>query len=354
MGGSTSETVVIAADDLERFVRDVLVAAGYRERWAADEAEVLVWAELRGVSSHGVLRVPPYLSWMERDLRRPDADIRVVSDRGPMAILDADRGPGLYVMRRAMDLAVERAHDHVIGWVLVRDATHTGPMGFYVRQASDAGMIGIASCSSRPLMAYHGTRDPALGTTPLAIAVPRAGAAPLVLDMASSEISMGAIAQARQRGEPLPDGAALDDLGVVTTDPARATTPLPLAGPKGAGLGVMIECLTSLLVGSPLLATALEDPAQRTDYVQNALAIAVDPTAFPGGPALADEVQRLARDLADLAPADGFDEILMPGERGDRVAAQRRLDGVPLPAGVWSRLVDEAERRGVRPPASAR
>ena len=189
------------------------------EDWALSEAEVLVWADMRGLSSHGVLRIPPYLTWMEGGLRNPNADIHIIAEKGAMVLLEADRAPGLHTMRMAMDTAIERARVHGIGWVNVRQTTHTGPMGFYVRQAAQAGMIGIATCSSRPLMAYHGTRDMARGTAPLAIAAPRANSEPLVLDMASAAVSIGAIWAARQTGTALPEGTAVDE----TTSAVAAT-----------------------------------------------------------------------------------------------------------------------------------
>jgi len=347
-----TENIRIDAEALQTFVRDLFVAAGLDPEWAAAEAEVLVWADLRGVGSHGVLRVPSYLMWMSRNLRRPDADIRIIAEKGAMALLEADRGPGLYVMRKAMDMAIERARDHAIGWVVIRQTTHTGPMGFFVRQAAKAGMIGIASCSSRPLMAYHGTRDAALGTAPLAISAPRMNGEPLVLDMASAAISIGALAQARQNGLTLPDDVAIDADGHATTDPHAAVTPLPVGGPKGAGLGLMIECITSLLAGLPLLASAFENPAERTDYVQNALVAAIDPAMFPAAEDFPAEVDRLARRLAEQPRADGCDEILMPGERGDREAARRRSDGIELSAALWRQLCDQGQRYGTPAPAT--
>ena len=211
-------------------------------------------------------------------------------------------------------------------------------------------MIGIATCSSRPLMAYHGTRSAALGTSPLAIAAPRANAEPVVLDMASAAVSMGAMAAARQTGASLPDGSAVDEHGQVTTDPDRAVTPLPIAGPKGAGLGLMIECLTSLMSGYPLLASAYEDPAQRTDYVTNAVVVALDPEVFPVAEHFQTEVDRLARDLAAEPLADGFDEILMPGERGDREMARTAREGITLTAALWGELAVVADQLGVAVP----
>lgn len=345
-----SDSVTLDADDLERFACGLFVAAGLPEDWAAAEAEVLVWADLRGVGSHGCFRIPMYLRWMGHGERTGTADIRVVQRTGATAVMDGDKGPGLYIMRKAMALAVEIAREHAIGWVVVRKTTHTGPMGFYAREAAEAGFIGITACASRPLMAYHGTRTPVLGTSPLAIGVPRAGHPPVVLDMSSAAIPFGRLAQARQAGTPLPEGVALDSAGRPTTDANAATISLPLAGPKGSGLGLMIECLTSLLGGYPLTAPSLEETLEASFSVQNGLAAAIDPTAFVGAEAFAQEVDRLARAIAAEPPAAGVDEILMPGERGDREAARRRAEGVPLAAATWEQLVAAAGRLGVDVP----
>ncbi len=347
---SDAAFIRISAASLEGFVRDLFIAAGLKPEWAQAEAEVLVWADLRGVGSHGVLRVPHYLAGMPRGLRRADADIRIVHDRGVMAVLEADRGPGLYVTRRGMDMAIEKARTHGLGFVWTRNSTHTGAMGYYARQAAEQGMIGLTFSSSRPLMAYLGSRDAVLGTAPLSIGVPRKNGTPIVFDMASSATTIGAMAQARQSGKPLPPNVALDSEGRMTTDPQRAETPLPVGGAKGSGLGFMLECLTSLMVGLPLLASALEDPAQRNVFLQNTLCIAIDPLGMPMADNLEAEVDRLARDIAAEPRAEGYDEILMPGERGDRVAARQRVDGITLPAAIWAQLASAAERRGVSLP----
>lgn len=336
---------------LRDFIEAIFVAAGLRPAEAAVEAEVLLWAELRGLASHGVFRVPMYLGWIAQGLRNPASKPEVVRQKGASCLIDADRAPGLFMMTQAMERAAALAREHGVGWVVVRNTTHTGAMGYYVRQAAEAGMIGLATCASRPLMAYHGSRVPALGTSPLAIGVPRANGAPVVLDMASSAIAWGKLAQARANNETLAPGAALDAGGRATTDPHAAQIPLPLAGPKGSGLAMMIECLTSLAGGLPLAAPALRGDSP-TYNVQNAAAIAVDPAAFLGADGFAEEVDDLATALAALPRAEGVDEILMPGERGDRQAAEQRKDGVPIPADLWERLCAIAEELGVTPPAA--
>ncbi|HUT48836.1 MAG TPA: Ldh family oxidoreductase [Alphaproteobacteria bacterium] len=336
---------------LKAFIEAIFVAAGLRPGEAAVEAEVLVWAELRGLASHGVFRVPMYLAWIAQGLRNPASKPETVRQKGATCLIDADRAPGLFMMTQAMERAAALAREHGVGWVVVRNTTHTGAMGYYVRQAAEAGMIGLATCASRPLMAYHGSRVPALGTSPLAIGVPRANGAPVVLDMASSAIPWGKLAQARANNETLAPGLALDANGRATTDPHAAQIPLPLAGPKGSGLAMMIECMTSLAGGLPLVAAALSGDSP-TYNVQNAAAIAVDPAAFITADGFADEVEELATALAALPRAEGVDEILMPGERGDRQAAEQMKDGVPIASELWEQLAGIAEDLGVTPPAS--
>lgn len=342
-------TMRIDHNALRSFIREIFVAAGFRKEEAAVEADVLVWADLRGLASHGVFRLPMYLAWKERGLRNAESKPEVVKARGAACLIDADRAPGLYTMTRAMERAIDLAREHAVGWVVVRRTTHTGPMGYYVRQAADAGMIGIATCASMPLMAYHGTRVPALGTSPLGIAVPRKDGAPAALDMASAAIAWGKLAQSRVTNQPLPPGVALDAEGRETTDPHAADVPLPLAGPKGSGLAFMIECLTSLAGGFPLAAPDPES-GENTNNVQNALVIAADPDAFGDAETMAADVDRLCHTLAALPKDATTDDVLMPGERGDREAARRRTEGIEIPDDLWGRLTSIAADLGVTPP----
>lgn len=344
--------VLVDYRQLRDFIYNVMLEAGFRENEAAVEADVLVWADLRGLASHGVFRVPMYLSWMQAGRRNPKSEPKLIREKGAARLIDADQAPGLFMMTQAMQQAVDLACEHAVGWVVIRRLTHTGPMGYYVRQAAEQGMVGLTAVASSPLMAYHGSAVPALGTSPLAISVPRRGGEPVTLDMSSAAIPWGKLAQARMRGETLPDGVALDGKGRVTTDPNAAAVVLPLAGAKGSGLGYMIECLTSILGGFPLAAPMLNN-TQDTGNAQNAVAIAVDPEAFGTADEYAAAVDELSETLAALPRAEGVNEILMPGERGDRESALRRRNGISLPADLWQRLSDIARGLGVSVPETA-
>jgi len=342
-----SDTVTVRAAHLRELLRRIFRAAGFSDAHALIEAEVLAWANLRGVESHGIFRVPRYVAAIRDGEINPRPDIRVVAGAGASSIIDADRSAGPIAMTFGMDHALALARRHSVGWALIRNTTHTGPMGYYARAAAAHGMIGIVASASRPIMAYHGTRSPTVSTNPIAIAVPQGSAAPLVLDMATAAIAWGKLSQARQSASPLPANVALDAEGNVTTDPRRAALPLPLAGAKGAGLSLMIECLVSLLAGAPLIAPALSPGLESSGAWQHGLAIAVDVPAFTDADAFAENVRQLAEAVASQPRAAGFDEVLMPGERGDRELARREREGIPLPADQWRRLVEIADSLGV-------
>lgn len=332
---------------LRALVSDIFVRAGMVEGNARTVAEVLVWAELRGMGSHGVMRVPRYVEWMRRgDLNgRPEMKSR---ESGATITVEADRAAGPVAMVHAAELAVAKARDTGIALVLVRSTTHTGAIGYYTQLGARSGMATIAITASVPNMAYHGARAAGVSTAPLSIAVP-GDDEPLALDMGSGVISVGKLAQARRTGEQLPDGAALDQRGMPTTDPRAASIPLPLGGPKGSGLALLIECLSSLLAGNPILAEALEGTAKGKRHYQNALLIAIDVARFLPLPEFKQQVKRLIGAIKALPPQPGA-EILMPGERGQRNAQKNKLD-VALPAPVLEELRTLATSLGVEVPA---
>jgi LDH2 family malate/lactate/ureidoglycolate dehydrogenase len=311
---------------LRALVGDIFVRAGMVQDNARTVAEVLVWAELRGLGSHGVMRVPRYVEW----LRRGDLNGRprmTTQESGATITLDADRAAGPVAMVRAAELAVAKARDTGIALVLVRSTTHTGAIGYYTQLGAREGMAMIAITASVPNMAYHGARAAGVSTAPLSIAVP-GDDEPIALDMGSGVISVGKLAQARRAGERIADGSALTAQGEPTTDARAATTPLPLGGPKGSGLALLIECLSSLLAGNPILAEALEGTAKGKRHYQNALVIAIDVGRFLPLPEFKKEAKRLIRAIKALPPQPGA-EILMPGERGNRRARNTTEIDVP-------------------------
>jgi ureidoglycolate dehydrogenase (NAD+) len=341
--------VLIPAGELRDFTTAILHAAGVERTHAEQWAEVLVWANLRGHDSHGVLRIPRYLELLRRKAINAAPDMRIERRAGAIVVLEADRAPGAVAMSRAMKEAIACARNVHVGWCSARNITHAGAIGYFARQAAEAGMAGIVMAASGPMMAYHGARVSGVSTNPLAIAIP-GNKRPFLLDMSTSNVAMGKVLDARDKGSAVPLGWGLDAEGRDTTDPHKIATLLPLGGAKGSGLSLMIECLASLAVGNPLIAEALGNKEPADNPVLNGIAIAVDIKAFGDADAFAAEAERLAAAVRGLPRAQGTDRILLPGERGDSIREEREATGVPIPKGTWSRLLTAAANVGVNPP----
>ena len=224
----TSDVHLISGSDLQRFASALFQALGVTGPMADEWARSLVWANLRGVDSHGVLRIPSYVDRLKKKLINPTPDMRVEIRAGAIAVLEADRAPGAVAMSRAMEEAISRAREVHFGWCAARNITHAGAIGYFALQAANAGMAGIVMSASGPMMAYHGAKVSGVSSNPLAIAFPAKSRPPLVLDMSTSNVAMGKIMSARDAGRDIPLGWGMDAQGRDTTDPRRVTTLLPL------------------------------------------------------------------------------------------------------------------------------
>lgn len=342
-------TIRIAPAALQEFAEAIFIKAGVGQADAKSWAATLLWANLRGADSHGVLRIPRYLELIGTGAINPRPRMAMRLAAGAVALLEADRAPGPVAMRRAMDEAIAIARSLHLGWVVARDITHAGAVGHFALRAAEAGMVGLVMTASGPLMAWPGSRGAVVSTNPIAIAVPAGNRPPLLLDMSTAAVALGKIMSAKDAGTAIPEGWGVDAEGRPTTDPGAVATLLPMAGPKGAGLSLMIECLTSLAAGNPVIAPALRGTAPADGPRMNGLAIALDPAAFGEAAGFAREVDGLAAAVA-AAPAAAGSALLLPGERGAAVVETRRREGIPLPAGTWSRLAQAAAALGVPMP----
>jgi LDH2 family malate/lactate/ureidoglycolate dehydrogenase len=334
-----------SAEALRRFATDVFARSGMANADAAIVADVLVWANLRGVDTHGVMRVPRYVDLIATGDMNPRPLVAIRTETPASVLIEADRAAGPVAMMRATTEAVRKARQAGVGLALVRATTHTAALGYYTLAAAREGMAAIALAASWPNVAYHGARAAGVSTSPISIAVP--AREPVVLDMATSVVSMGKLNQAKRTGEPIPAGWALDQDGKPTTDPQAAQIPLPMAGPKGSGLSLMIECITSLVVSNALLAESLEGAPEGRRHRQNGLVIAIDLAQFGDPENFRREVERLVKALKSLPVDPEAGEILMPGERGRRTLERRSRDGIPIPRAIHGELQALAKRLGV-------
>lgn len=344
--------VTVTAGALKRFATDVFARTGLPRADAAVVAEVLVWANLRGVDTHGVMRIPRYVDLIECGDMNPRPAIRIRTETPASVLIEADRAAGPVAMTRAVAEAMRKARGAGIGLALARATTHTAALGYYTLAIASEGMAGIALAGSWPNVVYHGSRAAGVSTSPVSIAVP--GGEPVVLDMATSIVSMGKLNEAKRSGRPIPQGWAIDREGRPTTDPQAAQTPLPMAGAKGSGLSFMVECLASLIASNPLLAESLEGTPEGSRHRQNGFVVAIDLAQFGDPDGFKREVDRLVKALKALPRAEDTQEILMPGERGRRTLEQRTREGIPLAGSVHEELHSLAGRLGVAMFPSAR
>jgi len=345
-----SNSIAVGHEELGRFIREVLIANGARAKDAVIVAEGLVWANLRGGDGHGVSRLPRYLNIIAHGEIDTKAEPTLSHDRAATFVLDCHHGFGPVAVMQAAALAVERAKKAGVCFGLVRETTHTGAIGRYAQWIAERGCAAVLMGAGPTLMAYHGTRVASLSTSPIAIAVP-SGNGPILLDMASSAIANGKILQARNTGEPLPEGTVLTADGEPTTDPKKAEILLPLGGPKGSGLGLMFEMLASVLASAPIQARAL-GPEKRDRHTGNTAMLAIDIETFRPLAGFTHDADALTAILKALPRQAGFDEITMPGERSQRTEARRRKNGIPIPAKLWEELTGIANKFSIKMPAT--
>ena len=341
----------VAWDVLKKFTEQVFARVGFTAEGAEAQADVLVWANLRGVDSHGVLRIPWYVQLVDKGQMKPKPNIQIRKETPATLLIDADYAPGPVVTVLAMKRAMEKAKQVGIGWVLIRNTMHQGAMGYYSLMAAKEGMAGIALVCNPPNMAPHGARAVGVHNSPIAIAVPGNRHRPLILDMATSVAAGGKLSLAVDKGVAIPEGWALDKEGKPTTDPKVAAILMPTGGYKGSGLALMFECLSSLFVGNALLIPALQGKPGATNHRQNSVVAAVNIGTFTDVEGYKANVDTLIDELKELPSVEGVKEVLVPGEPEDNVHAERLRDGIPLPEGTVRNLRAVAERFGVTLPS---
>ncbi len=346
------DETLIKADALRAFTTAVFAKAGFSKKDAAIQADVLVWANLRGVDSHGVLRIPWYVELIDAGQMKPRPNIQVLVETSATMLVDVDHGPGPVVTTKVMQWVMGKARHAGIGWAFIRNTSHQGALGYYTALAAQAGMAGIAIVCSPPNMAPHGAKAAGVHNSPISIAVPAGRHERVLLDLATSVAAGGKLQLARDKGVPIPPDWALDKQGNATTNAQDAAILLPMAGPKGSGLALMFECLTSLVVNNPLAAPMLSGTEDKRVHRQNGIVAAIDIARFADLEEYCEHVDTTVDGLKKLPRAAGATEVLVPGEPEDNVQHERERHGIPIAAGTVRRIRPVAEKLGVTLPAA--
>lgn len=339
------------APELERFCASIFNAAGVLQKDAELTSRNLVEADLRGSSSHGVMRVPIYVKRIEAESIKPTCQATVLKETPTSALLDGNHGMGQVVSHQAMAMCIEKAETSGVAFVAVRRSNHFGMALSYSTMALEHDMIGMVFTSpAARLMAPWGGIDPILDNNPISFAIPAGEEFPVVLDMATTVVSRGKIAVAAKKGERIPKDWALTIDGRPTDDPGEAFDGilLPMGGYKGYGLTVISGILAGLLPGAVILSSEISDFYRDVSVYQNIGhffgAVRVD--LFSPVDEFKARMDQMIREIRNSRRAPGVDQIFLPGERGYLTAQKNSREGIPLPETVVRELDALGEKYG--------
>jgi LDH2 family malate/lactate/ureidoglycolate dehydrogenase len=323
----------------------------------ADEAEIiaglLARADLRGVETHGVTRLPIYIRRLQKGYVRKECRLTSVKDKGPTAFLEAHGSLGHIVAYRAMQKAIAKAREHGIGWVSVKDSGHFGVAGLFPMMALEQDFIGYIVSNSAPMMFPWGGRERIIGNNPMAYAIPAGKCPPVVLDFSLGVVSSGKLILARKKGEKIPLGWAVDKEGVPTDDPYEGYegggSLTPVGGHKGYGMVLIHEMLTAVLTGgkwTSQIKSLYEEDETGIQGTCHAF-FAIDPDCFIGRDEFKREVDRYITQIKQSAKAKNCEEIVIPGEPELRTETERLKNGIPIMPATIDELAALGESLGI-------
>ena len=343
------------AQALERFTSSILQAAGATETVAARVARHLVSANLIGVDSHGVMRLPHYVSWLKDGRVSTEDSVEVLRERGVTALLDAHFTYGPVAASRAVEIALEKAREFCVSAVSIKNCTHTGRLGEYVEDLAKEGFIGFACCNAQgagQFVAPWGGKEPRLSTNPIAWGFPASTEddpdGVLVMDMATSASAEGGVRIARERGRPIPLGHVIDSQGRDTTNPVDLFGPPPgailtMGQHKGYGLALVVEILSGAVSGGGCVR-----PTDELYTHENAFFLmAIDPEGFRPLDEIRSDITAMLGYVKTSGPRDPRSDVLLPYEKERATRKQRLQEGIPIEVPIWEELTQLAASFGV-------
>ena len=342
---------VIEVETLKQVCGRVMEGAGLSETEARRIAHSLVLANLMGHDSHGVIRLPQYVQALEDGIVKAGRVIRVTREADASAVVDGQWGFGQTVCAQAMELAMRKARERSVAAVELFNSSHIGRLGEYVEQAAVSGMIGVVMCNNHGggrLLSPFGGIDARMSPNPVAVGVPTGGAFPIVVDMTTSVVAEGKIRVKRNRGEPLPQGWAIDAEGRPAEQPEDFYGPprgaiLPFGGNsahKGYALAVVIDILSGALGGGG----CSRDGAPSGGNGVFLMAIRIE--SFTSPDRFRDEVDGFVDYLKSSRLLPGFDRILLPGEIEYRQRRKGETEGVFVDDETWRQIGETGEKVG--------
>jgi L-2-hydroxycarboxylate dehydrogenase (NAD+) len=336
---------------LRQFLTGAMSRLGLPPADAATVGSLMAQAELQGSDGHGAIRLLPYAKRIRAGGINLHPDIKVVQERPGMALLDGDNGMGHLVMKRAAEIAVEKARTCGVAWVGSRLSNHAGPASLYARMPMAHDMIGMyfAVGNANHLPPWGGL-DMLLSTNPIAVAVPAGEEPPVVLDMATTVAAYGKVKARAQRGEQMPIGWMIDRLGQPLTDPKRADEGflMPIGGYKGYGLALIVGLLAGTLNGAAMGSEVIDFNKDSTSTTNTGQAIlAIDLAAFGDVDGFKARVDGLVRELRASERMPDVERIWLPGEQSHERREDNERNGIPIGPALLQQLDAFAQETGM-------
>lgn len=333
------------------FTERLLIAHGVPASDAATVADNLVSADLRGVDSHGINRLPSYLKRVRQGVLDPKAQPTVEQVTPVVARIDGHNAFGAVVAKKAMAIATDMASVYGIGMVACKQSNHFGMSAWVVQQAIDRGYLCLVFTNSSPALPAWGGREQILGVSPIACGAP-GEPIPFILDMAPSVAARGKIYKALRRGEAIPDDWALDAEGNRTTDPGKALdggVMLPMGGPKGSALAIMMDVFSGVLSGSAFAGHVAGpyDPSRPGDVGH--FMVAIKPDLFVSAEDFKSRMKYLYERVVGSEKMAGVERIYFPGEVEIARREERLTSGIPYAKEEVELLNQEAKEAGIDP-----
>src|SRR6195256_140892 len=350
--------VTIQVQNLINFVAEVFSHSESSPEEAKRIATYLTTANLTGHDSHGVIRVPLYVSWKKTGSVVPDQIAEVVVDTPSLAVVDGKFGYGQTVTPQAVRIGIDKCKKAGLAAIALRNAGHIGRVGDWAEMAAAEGLVSVhfVNAAGSLLVAPYGGVEKRVAPGPYCVGIPRKGQDPIVLDFATSIVAEGKVLVASRGGKKLPKGALIDSDGTLSEDPAVLYGPHAKDGPrdhtkgtgairafgehKGSGLAFICE-----LLGGALTGTGATAPDRR--FANGMLAFYVDPKVVDTGDFFDGEISRYADFIRATKPVAGVDAVLIPGDPERKMRADRTANGVPLPDDTWAAIVNTAREVGV-------
>ncbi|KAK1572767.1 malate/L-lactate dehydrogenase [Colletotrichum navitas] len=344
-----SQKIPVAASEARRFVEDILQGNGVPPENAAIVARCLVAADLRGVDTHGMNRIPSYMERIRQGVLDAAAQPELKQVTPVVAHVDGKNGFGFVAASMGMAAAVESAKNFGIGMASVSHSNHFGMSAWVVQQALDADMMSLVFTNSSPALPAWGGKSKLLGVSPIACGAPGKDK-PFILDMAPSVAARGKIYKAKRRGEKIPLDWALDAEGRPTDDPTAALggVMLPMGGPKGSALSIMMDVFSGVFSGSAFAGhvTGPYDPSKSSDVGH--FLVAIKPDLFMSLDAFRERMDYLYQRVVGSEKAMDVERIYFPGEIEQLTQQEREVSGIPLVQAEIDALNEEAERVGAQ------